>query len=413
MYFYRLLSFLLLLPISAFAGNFSLHHYASDGRVDLLDRVLKLPEGGQNGRGSVNARRNGATPLHVVPEGPESGPKIRLLLGAGADASLQNKCGFTPLTDAISGQDCERFLALSNEGNRGGINAQDSKGRTPLNWVMRRHPRSVSKKWKPFYDERETADTLLYLLDRKANSVIPDDTGQTPMHWAARLGCSESVLALGKHMPSTTVLDEDGLTPLHRAIYNYAALVGVKQPGEPFLRDAKLTCERVKKLTKEEAAKVCVLLLSKTDPDKKDSLGVSSTNLLYGLLGVNRASDIVAQLRARIPDSPVLDMSNGILELDVRSCANQLALPVDKFECSNKFHEYDPSKSKEFRLALLGLIEPRNIAHSGDPNAVDKNGMTALMWLCHLDTVMPVDMRRQLDLYLELIRKLNSGRIFF
>lgn len=402
MNFHRLSIFLLLFPISAFAGNLSVHNYVEQGNCDLLERVLRLPEGGRDGRESVNSARSGDgnTPLHLVPE-KDTKKKVELLLRYGADASLRNSHGFTPLTEAISHQRFKLFNALANERERGGINATDDRKRTPLNWVMRRHPRSVQKELPLFYDQEETAATLLQLLERDADPRIPDGLNQTPIHWAARLGCSKCVFALGQHMNSATVQDDDGLTPLHRAIYNYAACIGVKQAGDQFLKEAHAFCTRFPNFTKEEAAKVCLLLLAKTNPDQIDERGVSSTNLLFGLLGVNHAADIISKVTESVPNGPVLDISKGVLELDVRRCASQLSLSMDKFERLNRFYEYDISKSRTLRLALLGCIEPRYLACSGDPNVVDTNGLSSLMWLCHLDPIMSIDMRSQLDLYLK------------
>lgn len=65
-------------------------------------------------------------------------------------------------------------------------------------------------------------DILSLLIDHGAQTNIQDNSGSTPLHWAAKLGHESVVSLLLRQQSAPTMLDAnaEGLTPLRLAIRN-------------------------------------------------------------------------------------------------------------------------------------------------------------------------------------------------
>ncbi|MBT4855556.1 hypothetical protein HOM50_03470 [bacterium] len=387
MIFQRILISLFLLPIIVSPGEFGLHQWVKEGDVRGVTRALALsPPHDYN----VNlANPDGDRPLHCLPDNKNAGSIALALLRKGADAGLYNRAGFTPLTNAISNQWLQPFMALAEQGEWGGVNVPDRlKGRSPLNWLMRKHHRSVQKKLGMMYDATETADALQVLLANGADPYIPDKKESLPLHWAVRRGCPLTTQILGAKMSDFSIGDDEGLTPLHWGIYNYAAVSGISpRNGDPFLNNAHDFCDHTPGFTEAEAIQVCRTLLPKTDVNRQDDRGASATNLLFGLFGVSRAAEMINKFTEPVDRAPIMDISDAVLQLSTADCAKQAGFPFERLGRVANFFEQDIN-SQSLRMALLGCIDSTYLLQCRDLPGLTQKGMTPLMWHCLLDSMV-------------------------
>ena len=131
------------------------------------------------------ATPSGATALHLA--APQADPPVvASLLDYGADAAVREMdLGMTPLDDAVRyGEGRERVVVmlLRAGADPGAAGARDNAGRTALHHAV--------------LNPRAGAALVEVLLEAGADPVAADRTGDTPLHYAARVGDSESVEAL-------------------------------------------------------------------------------------------------------------------------------------------------------------------------------------------------------------------------
>ena len=131
------------------------------------------------------ATPSGATPLHLA--APQADPAVvASLLDYGADPAVREMdLGMTPLDDAVRyGEGRERVVVmlLRAGADPGAAGARDNAGRTALHHAV--------------LNPRAGAALVEVLLEAGADPVAADRTGDTPLHYAARVGDSESVEAL-------------------------------------------------------------------------------------------------------------------------------------------------------------------------------------------------------------------------
>ena len=141
---------------------------------------------------------------------------VSLLIKNGAQVTLAGRSGMTPLHWAAYNGFSDIARALIAGGAP--VNARDGKGMTPLFLALREgHP--------------DTA-RIMILKGADVNTVIPqptdgemkqEDQGEemrtmTPLHWGAKHGYSEIVQLMLKRGALIDARDQNGMTPLCRAV---------------------------------------------------------------------------------------------------------------------------------------------------------------------------------------------------
>lgn len=170
---------------------------------------------------SINAKdAEGRTPLFFAVQCHEL-KAAKKLLARGADASLADKAGKSPLHIAIEEKlDPEFIESLLQSGI--GANVSDNSGQTPLHYAIKSNTDAV----------------IRLLLKSGSNPGIADNQGRTALHIAIQAGCSlhlinllckivSAVCAQSGKEPANYLRtyinrqDGQGNTPLHYAAYMF------------------------------------------------------------------------------------------------------------------------------------------------------------------------------------------------
>ena len=159
----------------------------------------------------------GQTPLHVIvapeteyDENDDTVPNlmVQMLLDEGADVSLVDENGCTPLIDAVASGVLTGFdamgLLIRASAEAGVLDAQDLEGKTALLRV------------------NVGTGVVLLLLDAGADPNVPDNEGKTLLHYLAEQVPSfyetyEDVDSLLNAGADPNLIDKDGWTPAHYA----------------------------------------------------------------------------------------------------------------------------------------------------------------------------------------------------
>lgn len=197
-------------------------HVACIYSLDLVKLLSKYPA-------LINIKNGaGDTPLHfstkLEKEDLENDDIIHHLLNAGADPCVPNRNNETALSSALKGyllkdDTISYLIEMAKE-----INTQDSEGYTPLfDAILTKRTNAVEK-----------------LLAKGADVSISAKDGSTPLHEAARTGCSDIVRILLKIQPTLLdVKDCEGKTPMHVASASVLTLLLLEYKADPFIRDSK------------------------------------------------------------------------------------------------------------------------------------------------------------------------------
>ena len=178
-------------------------HHLKDGCVNAVRFLLE--HGAQLNAGEETLM----TPLHraTYVGHPEV---VRILLEHGADPALRNTSGQVPLhfvSEQCHKNEDERLIVarLLLMGRHADVNAQDSKGATPLHFAL----------------NNRRAKIIQLLLAHGANAHIEDDRGRNPLHEMSpflkdvdgdALKCVQLLLEQGVDI---NVRDKNRETPLH------------------------------------------------------------------------------------------------------------------------------------------------------------------------------------------------------
>ncbi|MHB1142055.1 MAG: ankyrin repeat domain-containing protein [Sulfuricaulis sp.] len=127
---------------------------------------------------------------------------IQLLIERGADINAETSYGITPLVlAATTGRESAVRLLHAHGAS---LDHKTQSGNTALNLIA--HSVSI----RP--------DIVRLLMDLGANPNIPDDSGRTPLHWAAQDANVEMVLLLVSNPKiRLSEIDNLGWTPLYYA----------------------------------------------------------------------------------------------------------------------------------------------------------------------------------------------------
>jgi cytohesin len=179
--------------------------------TDLIDVIWETEKFDING-----VDNDGDTPLHWAIRGKYCDINARHLIRKGADPTIANKKGDTPLHLAAyfpssHAKEIETIdLILENE--QVDINSRGKNGWTALHRAIR----------------ASNVITVCYLLKKGADLNVADENGATPLHLAAETeyysyettDLIDIILETGKC--NINGVDNDGRTPLHYAIGRYS-----------------------------------------------------------------------------------------------------------------------------------------------------------------------------------------------
>jgi ankyrin repeat protein len=164
-----------------------------------IDEILKERKFDINNRD----RRNGDTPLLVAIDA-NNVIAVRRLLERGADPTLRDKNGFTPIQVAATRKKDFKILDLLLANDKVDINDGGQSGYTVLHWAV------------------ATSDvtTVRFLLSKGANPNVADQNGATPLHVAAYCAGTTDVLGLILINKQVDIngRDKNGQTALHFAV---------------------------------------------------------------------------------------------------------------------------------------------------------------------------------------------------
>jgi ankyrin repeat protein len=171
--------------------------------TDLIDAIL------DTGKIDINGGDNkyGRTPLHWAIMGTNRDINARHLIRKGADPTIADEEGDTPLHYAVLYAEKIKEINLILENFLVDINCRGDKGRTALHHAI----------------EARNVITVRYLLKKGADPNVADENGATPLHLAAEKDYDydtteliDIILETGKC--NINGVDSNGRTPLHYAI---------------------------------------------------------------------------------------------------------------------------------------------------------------------------------------------------
>jgi ankyrin repeat protein len=187
------------------AGSSPLHDACRWGRLEIATLFL------DTGKVDLNLQDNqGDTPLHCAVKNRREAI-INLLLKKGAATHLVNDHGYTALHVAVmEAVPLAIVRVLLDCMNEDAINIADKQGCTALHRVIIRKAGC----------ENASAELVMDLLGRRANSNLRDHTGKTPLHYAVSLNKLEMTAKLLERGANQLLRDKKGDTPLLFACRN-------------------------------------------------------------------------------------------------------------------------------------------------------------------------------------------------
>jgi ankyrin repeat protein len=196
-------------------GSTSLLYAVYDENVAEVRRLLKA------GANVSLANNYGATPMGLASEAGNT-EIIKLLLEAGADADSPNADGQTALLAVARTGNVEAAELLVKHGAK--VDAKEKwGGQTALMWASaRRHPKMME------FLISKGADVNSHSIDRDYQRHVTaegrpknlDSGGFTPLLYATRENCLACVKVLLDHKADINLPDPDGVSPMQLGILN-------------------------------------------------------------------------------------------------------------------------------------------------------------------------------------------------
>lgn len=176
-------------------GVAPLHLAAQRGHLDIVKALVKY---GANQEIKENhTSTNPKTPL-MAAVGANQIEVAEFLLEKGANPNAGDDDGWAPLHSATANGNLRMVKALVKYGAT--VDVKTETGTTPLMMFLMHAPPN-------------TAETVEFLAENKANVDLADNLGDTAMHYAVREGNVDAVQALIKHSARIDVDNNDGKTP--------------------------------------------------------------------------------------------------------------------------------------------------------------------------------------------------------
>jgi ankyrin repeat protein len=213
-------------------GYTPLHWAASNGHREVVEFLLAC-------KADVNAKSNsGDTPLHVAAAKGYK-PEVELLLGNQADVNVKDNKGYAPLHYAVLGRQRDVVELLLEK--HAEVNARDSNGKTPLYWAAAKGYKDIAELLRlhggqdsmtvansavglpTIHNAARNGDVEKVKMFLKANPTLAfsrDETGMTPLHWAASFAQKNMAQLLLANKAQVNAQDSKGVTPLHLAAAN-------------------------------------------------------------------------------------------------------------------------------------------------------------------------------------------------
>lgn len=164
-------------------NNTALHWAASQRWFAIFKLLLErgAPVDAQDSRGSTALH---TAVLYGSPAPDElMGDMIEALLAAGADPSIPDIHGYTPLHRLVLSDEEDVRAVRLMLGNGADIAARDHNGMTPLHWVAK-----GGYRWNDHQQQQQRgggSEIAKVLLEHGANPNIADNDGKTVFHYAA------------------------------------------------------------------------------------------------------------------------------------------------------------------------------------------------------------------------------------
>ncbi len=186
--------------------------------VILKEEVIPQDTIELGNRFKVNILSSAMVPLEIATKFTDMGMKIKAESRYGEMLKDLPQCNgdqpcvsYPDIFQAIEMEDIDAAMKFINEGID--INVQDDTGATPLHWAA----------------HQDLYDLVKILEEKGANIYAHDNDGWTPLHWAKSKKVLELLISKGADINTR---DQYGQTPLH----------GLAMDGTPELIDYLISC---------------------------------------------------------------------------------------------------------------------------------------------------------------------------
>lgn len=192
---------LVLLMIQGCASG--IHQAAETGDIEKIEALLAKDPSSIDKKDSY-----GMTPLHWAVDKKHT-HAVEILIAKGANIDARDKNGDTPLDYAINKEDSSMATMLLLAGAK--VSGKEDEVKEMLKKISPLH-RAVRD---------ENLGNVKTFLEKYPDQVnARDETGRTPLYWAAREDNIEICEILLSHGADVNAATPDGWTPLHTAVYN-------------------------------------------------------------------------------------------------------------------------------------------------------------------------------------------------
>ena len=382
-------------------GQTLLHLAAANGSVRI---AAMLAEKGADIKATDNF---GLLPLDKAVSARKK-DAARFLISKGADIEAKDKYGNSPLMRAISTDEAAFLIDLGAN-----INVRDSFGSTPLH-------RAISQNQKGMAE-------LLIAKGADVNARAAQGGG-TPLHRAVadnRIECLELLLTSGAKIDAK---DDDGYTPLHRAVAGFpysknrpivelliskgSDINAINNAGYTPLQTSIEYCGGIEECSKKE---MFDLLIARGANIEAGSSGMSALQIALVNNRKNMADVLIAKGAGGAGSDVNLRDRDGKTALHKAADWNNVDAARELIGKGADVNARDNSGSTPLHIAAnAGGLEVAEIliANGADINAIDKSGATPLFWAMAAAATRPARAAKYMAVFSLLIEKgvnINAG----